>query len=132
MFPAKLSTDICFLRDNSGKEQALSDQRLWDLFVKHAKHLTGLVIILDALDECDDVDMLFRRIVPLLRCSYAKIFIASRREENIALVLEDFPRVIIGHEDIEADIRSYVTAEIEKMPRFRGNSVQRRMISAIT
>ncbi len=132
LFPAKLAADIIYLRDNSGKEHALSDQRLWDLFVMHAKHLTDLIVILDALDECDDVEILLRRIVPLLQCCHAKIFVASRREENISLALEDFPRVFIGQEDIETDIRSYVTAEIKKIPRFQGNPVQRRMISAIT
>lgn len=131
LFPTKLSTDLISSRDDSGKEKALSDQGLWDIFVKHAKHLANLTIILDALDECNDVDLLLRRMVPFLQCCHAKLFVASRREKNITLAFEDYPRILIGHEDIEVDIRSYVTAEIEKIPRFQGKSVQRRMINAL-
>ncbi len=119
------------LRDDSGKEKALSEQRLWDLFVKHAKNLANLTIILDALDECFDVDLLIRCLIRLLQSCGAKIFVVSRREENITLALEEYPRIVIGHEDIDADIRSYVTTEIGKIPRFQGKSVQRRMISAL-
>ena len=130
--PTILSADIMSLRDDSGKEKALSEQRLWDLFVKHAKNLANLTIILDALDECVDVDLLLRCLIRLIQCCRAKVFVVSRREENIALALEDYPRIVVEHGDIDADIRSYVTTEIGKIPRFQGKSVQRRMISALT
>ncbi len=130
-FPASLSADIVSLRDGSGKNKALSDQRLWDLFVKHAKDVANLIIVLDALDECDGVDILLGRMISLLQCC-AKIFVVSRKEENIALALEGHPHIVISHEDVEADIRSYIAVEIEKIPRFRGKSVQQRMISAVS
>lgn len=132
LFPANLSTDIISLRDNSGKERALSEQGLWDLFVKHTKDLASLIIVLDALDECDGVDVLLRRVTSLLRCCRAKTFVVSRKEENIALELADQPMIVIGHEDVEADIRSYVTAEIRRIPRFQGKSVQQRMIDTLS
>lgn len=132
LFPASLCADIISLRDSSGKDKALSDQRLWDLFVKHAKDLPNLIIVLDALDECDGVDVLLGRMKSLLQCCCAKIFVVSRKEEKIALALEDHPHIVISHEDVEADIRSYVTVEIEKIPRFRGKSIQQRMISALS
>ena len=132
LFPTNLSTDIISLRDNSGKERALSEQGLWDLFVKHTKDLANLIIVLDALDECDGVDVLLRRVTSLLRCCRAKTFVVSRKEENIALELADHPMIVIGHEDVEADIRSYVTAEIKRIPRFQGKSVQQRMIDALS
>ena len=132
LFPATLSTEIIALRDNSGKERALSEQGLWDLFVKHTKELTNLIIILDALDECNGVDVLLRRLSSLLPCCRARIFLASRKEENIALALAGYPQVVISHEDVEADIRSYVTAEIKEIPRFQGKSVQHRMIDALS
>ena len=132
LFPAKLSLEIISLRDNSGKERALSEQGIWDLFVKYTKDLTNLVIVLDALDECDGVDVLLRRVTLLLRCSPAKIFVVSRKEENIAIELASYPLIVIGHEDVEADIRSYVTAEIERIPRFQGKSIQQRMINALS
>ncbi len=103
-FPAKLSTDIASLRDDSGKDKALSDQRLWDLFVKHAKDLDKLTIVLDALDECDGVDVLLGRMIPLLRSCRARTFVVSRKEENIALALEGYPYIVIAPKDIETDI----------------------------
>ena len=132
LFPANLSTEIIALRDNSGKERALSEQGLWDLFVKHTKELTNIIIVLDALDECNGVDVLLRRLSSLLQCCCARIFVASRKEENIALALAVYPQIVICHEDVEADIHSYVTAEINEIPRFRGKSVQRRMIDALS
>ena len=132
LFPATLSTEIVALRDNSGKEKALSEHGLWDLFVKHTKELTDLIIVLDALDECNGVDVLLRRLSSLLQCCRARIFVASRKEENIALALAGYPQIFICHEDVEADIHSYVTAEIKKIPRFRGKSVQHRMIDALS
>lgn len=132
LFPANLSTDIISLRDNSGKERALSEQGLWDLFVKHTKDLANLIIVLDALDECNGVDVLLRRVTSLLRCCRAKTFVVSRKEENIALELADHPIIVIGHEDVDADICSYVTAEIKRIPRFQGKSVQQRMIDALS
>ena len=132
LFPANLSTEIIALRDNSGKERALSEQGLWDLFVKHTKELTNVIIVLDALDECNGVDVLLRRLSSLLQCCCARIFVASRKEENIALALAVYPQIVICHEDVEADIHSYVTAEINEIPRFRGKSVQRRMTDALS
>ena len=132
LFPTTLAEELMLLRDNSGKEKALSEQGLWDLFVKHAKGLDSFIIVLDALDECNDVDWLLRHLVLLLQCCHAKIFIVSRREKNIALVLGGYPHLVIGHEDIDADIRSYITAEIERIPRFQGRPVQQRMIHALT
>ena len=131
LFPTSLCADIISLRDESGKEKALSDQRLWDLFVKHATDMENLTIVLDALDECDDVDLLLQRMIPFLERCNARILVVSRREENITLALEGYPYVDIGHGDVDADIHSYVTAEIGKIPRFQGKSVQQRMISAL-
>ena len=132
LFPASLCTDIVSLRDESGKEKALSDQRLWNLFLKHAKKTPNLTIVLDALDECDEVDVFLGRVLSLLQCCPAKVLVVSRKEENIALALTNHPHIAISEEDVEDDIRSYVTAEIENIPRFQGKPVQRRIISALT
>ena len=132
LFPASLCADILSLRDGGGQDKALSDQRLWELFVKHARDMNDLTIILDALDECDGVAILLRRMIAFLNCCRAKILLVSRREESIALVLEVYPHILITHEDIEADIHSYVIAEISGIPRFNGRPVQRKMISALS
>ena len=132
LFPANLASDIISLRDGSGKDKALSDQRLWDVFVKHAKGVPDLVIVLDALDECDGVDLLLKRLKILLEVSHVKIFVVSRREEEIALELQSFPQIFIGHECNKADIHSYIMTSIKSIPRFRGKSVQQRMIDALS
>lgn len=132
LFPDRLSAEIVSLKDDSGKDNALSDQRLWDLFVKHAKDTADLTIVLDALDECDGVDVLLRRMILLLQCCPAKIFVVGRKEETIARALEDYPNIVITHENIEADIHSYVVAEIGKIPRFQGKSVQQRITRALS
>ena len=132
LFAGSLSAPLVSLKDDSGKDNALSDQRLWDLFVKHATDTADLTIVLDALDECDGVDILLGRMILLLQCSRVKLFFVSRKEENIFRALEDYPNIVITHQDIEADIHSYIVAEIGKIPRFRGRSVQQRIISALS
>ena len=132
LFPATLSTEILALRDNSGKERALSEQGLWDLFVKYTNEVANLIIVLDALDECNGVDVLLSRLLSLLQGCCARVFVASRKEEHIALALAGYPQIVVCHEDVEADIHSYVTKEIEEIPRFRGKAVQYRMIDALS
>ena len=131
LYPANLCSDIVSLRDESGKEYALSDQRLWDLFVKHAMDLENLTIVLDALDECEDVKLLLRRMKSFSERCNAKVLVVSRREEIITLALEEYPCVEIEPGDIDADIHHYVTAEVKKIPRFQGKSIQQRMIGAL-
>ena len=131
LFPASLCADIVSLRDESGKEYALSDQRLWDLFVKHATDLENLTIVVDALDECKDVGLLLRRMKSFLEQCNARILVVSRKEGIITLALEDYPRVNIEPGDVDADICHYVRTEIKKIPRFQGKPVQYRMITAL-
>ena len=130
--PTSLCADILSLRDGGGKDKALSDQGLWELFVKHARDMDNLTIILDALDECDGVRELLRRMIAFLDCCRAKVLLVSRKEENIALVLEVYPHIVITHDDIEADIHAYVKAEITTIPRFRGKPVQQKIVSALS
>ena len=130
--PANLYADILSLRDGGGKDKALSDQGLWELFVKHARTMNNLTIVLDALDECDGVGVLLRRLIDILNCCHVKIFLVSRREESIAPVLEVYPHIVITHGDIEADINSYAKAEIAKVPRFRGKPIEKEMVSALS
>ena len=130
--PASLCADILSLRDSGGKDRALSERGLWELFVKHARDMNKLTIILDALDECNGVRVLLQRMIAFSNCSRAKIFLVSRREESIALELEVCPRIVITHEDIESDINSYVKAEIAKVPRFRDKPIEQEMVSALS
>ena len=130
--PARLCADILWLRDRGGKDKALGDQGLWELFVKHARDMDNLTIILDALDECDGVGVLLRRIIAFLDYCRAKILLVSRKEESIALVLEAYPHIVITHEDIEADIHSYVKAAISTIRRFRGKPVEQKIVSALS
>ena len=130
--PASLCADIISLRDGGGKDKALSDQELWDLFVEHARDLDNLTIVLDALDECHGVEVLLRRMVAFIDCSRAKIFVVSRKEESIALELEMYPHIVITQGDIESDIHSYVKAEIAKIRRFRGKPIEQKIVSALS
>ena len=108
LFPASLSADTVSLRNSSGKDTRRS----------HVKSLANLTIVLDALIECNEVNILLGRMIPLLQCCRANMLVVSWTEESITLALEEYPNIIIGHKNIEADIHSYITAEIERSPRF--------------
>ena len=80
-----LNDDLTSLQEGSGKDAMLSDERAWNLFLKHARKLSGMTVVLDALDECKlvDTDELLDRLGSLARMSEVRVIATSRREETI-------------------------------------------------
>lgn len=70
----ELSSDLASLKDDSGKDSMVSDESAWDLFRKHAQKAPGLILVLDALDECKHIDELLDRTRTLARDLDVRVF----------------------------------------------------------
>lgn len=129
-----LHHDLGLLKDESGKESMLSDERAWQLFLKHARKTSGMTVVLDALDECnlDDTDELLNRLCSLIRVSKVRVIATSRREENILDKLKSWPCISIQRQDVNTDIQSFVTAKIENMTRLKSRPLRDRIVRTLS
>lgn len=78
-----------------------------------------VVIIVDALDECDRTrEKLMVTFCQMVGQSFinVKIFIASRRDDDISKQLQSTPNISIAATDNWEDITSFVTQNIQSLP----------------
>lgn len=126
--------DLASLKDNSGKDYMLSDERAWEMFVKHAGKASGMTVVLDALDECRllDIGELLDRLCLLATMSEIRVIVTSRREEKIRVKLESWPCIQIQQQDVDADISCFVTAKIGNMSRLSSKPLRDRIIQKLS
>lgn len=129
-----LSNDLASLKDNSGKDCMLSDERAWEMFLKHAGKTSGMTVVLDALDECRlwDIGELLDRLCLLANMFEIRVIVTSRREEKIFVKLESWPCIQIQQQDVDDDIRCFVTAKVGNITRFNSKPLQDRIIRKLS
>lgn len=113
--------DLTSLKEDSGKDSMLSDERAWEMFMKYAKKMSDMTIVLDALDECklDDIDKFLNRLCLLTRMFEVRVIVTSRREEIIREKLKSWPCISIQQQDVDSDIKCFVFAKIGNIVRFK-------------
>lgn len=76
--------DLASLQENSGKDSMLSDERAWEMLLKHAKNISDLIVVLDALDECKlaEIDELLNRLCLLIQMFEIQVIATSRIEKR--------------------------------------------------
>lgn len=79
-------------------------------------------IIIDALDECDPNDrwMLLDLLEDIIRVpeSLTKVFVSSRDDLDIKLLLQNVPNLFIQAKDNGVDIKRYIDREITRRKKF--------------
>ncbi|CAE6518174.1 unnamed protein product [Rhizoctonia solani] len=82
----------------------------------------GIVVVIDALDECDDADGVGQILEAFLLCSSElpiKIFVSSRPEPQIRRKLRDLQHQLLLHElddkIVKKDITTYLRTELAQM-----------------
>lgn len=128
-----LRDDLASLADDSGKDRMLNDERAWKIFVKHTKNVSRLIIVLDALDECElyDIENLLDRVCDLAEVFGVWVIVTSRREDNIHDRLKIYPCINIQQEDVNADIDRYVNAKVGKITTLNP-SLRQQIIETLT
>ncbi|KAG0636032.1 hypothetical protein HOY80DRAFT_979434 [Tuber brumale] len=79
------------------------------------------VIVIDALDECQDRSEILDSLSKLHEPASGKVnlLITSRQEADIKWTFSGAPSIAIKPVDIKGDIKRFVTAEIERQPKLR-------------
>ena len=127
-----LSQEIGTAIDQSGQSKATVYSILWQLFATHIKGSRNRVIILDALDECQDPQSLIQGLKSISRESSTKVIVTSRKEAhsdkrlNAGLCLE------INPEDVNADIHAFVLAKVTKPPRLSHPLIREMVIQRLS
>ncbi|PGH01462.1 hypothetical protein AJ79_07900 [Helicocarpus griseus UAMH5409] len=115
-----------------------------ELYCRIAQKFDQVILVIDALDECPRVDRhhLIRFLVKIMETLNAKIFVTSRREDDIADSFHhmNVPSIEIKPDDIAEDIRTFVTEEVKALKQnpygrrlyLRGNSLEDIIIHSLT
>lgn len=117
--------------DNSGQAKSKSFNVLWDLIVKFARCVPYLVIILDALDECNEARHLLRRLLKLSKEASVKIFCTSRREKEQFEELQTVPSFEMGPEEVSKDIHAFLEYKVSKSPKLSHPLVRSSIIEKL-
>ena len=89
------------------------------LIIQLAERFPMILIIIDALDECDPGKRaeLLQKLEMILResPSLVKIFLSCRDDQDIIYELQDYPNLEIGVERNRADIKYFVETEVYRL-----------------
>jgi hypothetical protein len=108
------------IRELCGPTSALLEEQCRELFVRPLKStMSPVVLILDALDECDPAafNRLFRVLLPQLpNIPHLRLFLTSRPDKHIAKVL-DTPSVLrvslrVDEESNKEDVKLYMRTKL--------------------
>ena len=129
-----LNHNLTSLKEESGKDSMLSDERAWEMFMKHARKTSVMTVVLDALDECklSDIHELLDRLCSLAQVSEVRVIVTSRREEKIRDKLESWPCVAIQQQDVDADIKAFVIAKVANIARLNSGRLRDRIIRTLS
>ena len=118
-----LSGDMEASMTKSGQHRALEFNTMWSLFAEHIREMDQPIVILDALDECEERGMLTRNLRALSRSHGVRVIITSRMEIDIHKILNEELSVEIRSEDVDADIKAFIKAKVSKTPLLCQNSI---------
>ena len=113
-----MTADIGKALDSAGKRQAVNFVPIWAIFADHVERIFPALIVLDALDECQDAEQLLQAMKSLLPSKLIKIIATSRKEEHLFTLLKSNLTLEITAEDIASDIVAYVKAKVLKSSHF--------------
>ncbi len=129
----KFQTDSLFEalvqhRNRSGSPQPNDFQSLWDLFSEHIVKLSSAIVVVDALDECEEDSTLCACLLKLSQAAQVKVLITSRREASLSSLLDNHLSLNFGAKENQQDIYRYLTHEISNSPKLSKPIVSNRVI----
>ncbi len=127
-----LTADIEQALDKSGKRQAVDFSPLWTIFANNVKCISPALIVLDALDECQDSEQLIQGFKSLLLSDLIKVIATSRKEAHLFTKFRNNLSLEITAEDINSDIVAYVEAKVLGSPRLSHSMVRDLVITRLS
>ena len=126
-----LDDDLGLALDRSGQQKAVNFTILWELFAIYVQRITPSLIILDALDECQDSGPLIEGLKKLSILDSIRVILTSRKESHVHMKLQDSSSIEITPEDINADIAAFVEAKVDVSSRLSHPLVRNRIITKL-
>ena len=99
------------------RDNALSDlDELSGLLRKATEFFGESIIVVDALDECDGVELLLEQLLYLPDGGNVKLFLTSRKEQEIYELLKDAPFISLRDEanSLHGDMYKHISTELQK------------------
>lgn len=128
----RLTADIEQALEKSGKRQAIDFAPIWSIFANGVKRTSPVLIILDALDECQDSEQLIHGLKSILFSDLIKVIVTSRKEAHLFTQLSNDLSLEITAEDIDSDIVAYVESKVLGSPRLSHTLVRDPVIARLS
>ncbi|KAK4237901.1 hypothetical protein C8A03DRAFT_34145, partial [Achaetomium macrosporum] len=117
-----LQPTVAKYREREGEafaDKSLRLQETRDLILQLAKHYPVVVIVIDALDECNPATrrQFLNAMESILRdsSSLVKIFVSSRDDQDIVYKLQEYPSFELSSDRNRDDIAKFVESETNSM-----------------
>ena len=127
-----LNNDLGKALDSSGQQRAVNFTTIWQIFSSHVIGLLSVIIILDALDECQEPDILIQSVKTLSTKSHIEVIVTSRKEARLDKQLSDSLTVEITPEDLDTDVAAFVNSKVAASPRLSHPSVREIVINRLS
>ena len=120
--------DLKFLMDQGGRTRAINFRPLFKLICQHLYNLPRATIVIDAADECSNINLLLPGLIELTHRSSVKIILTSRREPDLIKIFGDRLNLDMGPEDLREDIRAYLEYQVDQSRILSDPRVRHRII----
>ena len=101
----------------SGDEKKASFEEVWRLLSMFLSRQTNLVLVLDAVDECEDNSLLLPRLLDLAIREKITLLLTSRRQKRLVRYLEHLETLEIAPGDVHHDIEAFVEFKVRRNVR---------------
>lgn len=126
-----LTEEIFLAIEESGHKTALKFATVWEILTNHISHLAPVTVVVDALDECRDSEILIRSLRSMADTYNVGIILTSRKEEYLYQLLHQSPSLEVAPDDIDADIKAFVEAKVSASPRLSHPSVSSLVVKRL-
>ena len=103
--------------ENAGDEKKAGFAEVWRLLSRYLEDQTNLVLILDALDECEDSSLLLPRLLDLAIREKITLLLTSRRQKRLVKYLDHVETLEIAPCDVHHDIEAFVEFKVRRNVR---------------
>lgn len=103
--------------NSAGDEKKAGFAEVWRLLSLFFNHQHNLVLILDALDECEDSSLLLPRLLDLAIREKITLLLTSRRQKRLVKYLDHVETLEIAPDDVHHDIKAFVEFKVRRNVR---------------
>ena len=102
---------------SAGDEKKADFEEVWRLLSMFLGRQTNLVLILDALDECEDNSLFLPRLLDLAIREKITLLLTTRRQKRLVRYLEHVETLEIAPGDVHHDIEAFVEFKVRRNVR---------------